>query len=102
MKIIVLLLLITSMYAGGVRCSERITNLILHSDGNVYFRSDDTCPSSWCKIAWGSEEKNTRAYSMLLTAVSSKKKVIFYWTKINSCYEKNKTYASPDFIILQD
>jgi hypothetical protein len=90
----------SSSVTASAQCIERITYVILHMNGDVYFRSDKTCTQSWCQIAWGSAEKNKNALAMLMLAKASSRSVEFYWPAIASCETANAAYASPDYMLL--
>jgi len=79
----------------GAYCSENITNVILHVNGNVYFTTDKTCPSNWCQINWGTSSKS--AYATLLAARVTAKPVSFYWPDLTDCTQINVVYASPNY-----
>ena len=82
----------------GVSCSETVTNVIVHSNGAVYFQTDKTCAGAWCQISFASESANKNAYAMLLTARATGKPLSFAWANISACTASNVVYASPDFI----
>lgn len=88
----------TTIHA-AVYCTETVQKAILHSNGNVYFTTDQTC-QNWCQINWGTELKNRNALALLLAAASSGRKVAFYWQSASSCGTQNPQYASPDYIEL--
>lgn len=98
------LLLILSIFScaafGGVYCTEEVTKVILHNDGSVYFKTADTCSDGWCQIAWNDSEQKNRSYSLLLAASTADKPITLYWGALNSCSERNATYASPASIQL--
>lgn len=87
--------------AAGITCTESIRSAILHSNGNVYFLTDQTCNGSWCQIEWGSSERNKNALAMLLLAKASAKPISFYWSNLNSCTQANPVYASPSYMSLE-
>jgi hypothetical protein len=49
-------------------CTEKITKSILHSNGQVYFQTDQTCSTNWCQINWGSSANNKNGLAVLLSA----------------------------------
>ena len=87
----------TSAFA-GVECAENITQVILHANGQVYFKSDKTCTYNWCQVNWGTDEKNKSAYTLLLTAKVTAKPVAFWWENLSACTQSNVVYASPAYI----
>ena len=82
----------------GVSCTENVTEVILHSNSNIYFKTDKTCPS-WCQIGFTDNAQKGRAYGMLLSAATTKTNMRFNWLAIDSCDQTNETYASPDYIM---
>lgn len=90
-------LMFGSAASAGVYCTESLLSVIAHDDGNYYFKSDKTCQSAWCQIAWGPTDgvRNRNGYAMLLTAKASERQVMFFWPNITSCTQANATYASP-------
>ena len=90
----------TSLAMAGTTCTENIKSAILHSNGNIYFTSDQTCATAWCQINWGTEEKNKKAFAMLLLAKATSKPISFYWSNLNSCTEVNPVYSSPAYMSL--
>jgi hypothetical protein len=86
--------------SAGVHCTERISQAILHENGDIYFQTDNTCNGAWCQIKWGTPEKNKNALAMLLSAKLAERPITFYWTGINACSEKNAVYASPGYMML--
>ena len=100
-KIFAFLLTLASVESySAVSCGENVTSVILHSNGNVYFKTDQTCTNNWCQITWTGEGDKDRALSVLLTARATEKKITFYWQNINACSEQNVTYASPGYFSL--
>ncbi|MBC7489452.1 MAG: hypothetical protein H7240_05135 [Glaciimonas sp.] len=86
----------------GVECLERVTRVILHSNGGVYFMVDTTCTTTWCQINWGTAEKNKLAFSMLLTAKVTGKPLKFYWPNgLCQTYSNQTPYLSPDYFALE-
>ena len=72
-----LALLAATFDVGAADCTETITNLIVHSNGNVYFKTDQTCTNNWCQLNWGAGTKN--GYAALLEAQATGRKVWFTW-----------------------
>lgn len=86
----------------GVHCTEKIWQPILHENGRIFFQTvGGTCGDSWCEINWGTPEKNKNGLSMLMTAKLTDRAVTFYWGALSSCDQKNATYASPGYMMLQ-
>ncbi len=91
MKIIKSIIIITGFLFiknsfAAIDCKEDITNIIIHKNGIVYFKTDQTCStgSVWCQIGFADPKQIDRAYSMLLTAQTSKKQVTFVWPDLSS------------------
>ena len=83
--------------AMAASCGESVLTLISHSNGNIYFTTDATCPN-WCQLA-GNPAFIKQSYAMLLTAQASNKKVTFAWPKLPTCNDKNEVYSIPDFLV---
>ena len=82
-----------------VTCTETVTNLFVHSNGNVYFTTSETC-SSWCEISFATSAANNQAYAMLLSAHFQGLPVIFDWPNLTSCSTLNAVYAIPGWVDL--
>jgi hypothetical protein len=82
-----------------VVCTENITNLFVHSNGNVYFTTTATC-AGWCEISFATPAANNQAYAMLLTANAQGAPVTFDGPNLTSCPTQNQVYASPGWIDL--
>lgn len=99
-KILFLVLLIFPVVSkAGVHCEEEITQVILHKNNNLYFRSSETCPKNWCQVKWSGEGDRDRVFSMFLTAKVASKKLVLYWESLDSCDVENPTYSSPGYIV---
>jgi hypothetical protein len=83
-----------------IGCTETVTNIIMHSDGAVYFQTDQTCGATWCSLSWSSADMINKAYAMLLSAQAQSKKITFAWSNLPNCSTGNALYASPDFLII--
>lgn len=79
-------------------CNEKVTKVITHQDGNIYFQTDKTCSGAWCMINWGTAEKNKQGYAMLITAKTSGASIDFQWPALNNCSLFNSFSASPEFM----
>jgi hypothetical protein len=90
--------LLSSNAASAATCNEKVINIISHSNGNIYFTTDQTCPS-WCQLA-GNPAFIKQSYAMFLTAGATDKTIAFAWNNLASCGEKNAVYAIPDFMVL--
>ena len=88
------ILALSSEAQAGASCNEHVTSIIVHSNGNVYFMTDQTCSTSWCQVNWTTTDK---AYAMLLTAQAQGKTIYFYWDTVSSCSSTNPVYASPAY-----
>jgi hypothetical protein len=83
--------------AGDINCSEMITNVTVHVDGNVYFSSSLTCQTVWCQLP-GTGDTLNRGYAMLLTAQAQGIPVGFGWSTIPNCNTQNVQFAMPDWL----
>jgi hypothetical protein len=92
---------IGSSAIAGVTCTESVRSAILHSNGNVYFLTDQTCNGAWCQIEWGTSERNKNALAMLLLAKATSKPISFYWSNLGSCSQANPVYTSPAYISME-
>ncbi|MFS1525339.1 hypothetical protein ACL7TT_14710 [Microbulbifer sp. 2304DJ12-6] len=91
-------LFLSSNVAYAAHCGEKVTRLIIHRDGNVYFSTDKTCvENGWCKLDFEDPKQADRGYSMLLSATIADKKVTFTWPAISNCDEINAQHASPEY-----
>lgn len=86
--------------SAGVHCTEKISQAILHENGDIYFQTDNTCNGAWCQIKWGTPEKNKNALAMLLSAKVADRSITFYWNGLTTCSEKNPVYTSPGYMML--
>ncbi|MDH0867074.1 hypothetical protein [Mitsuaria sp. GD03876] len=84
----------------GVHCTERVSMAILHSNGGIFFQTDNTCSNGWCQINWGTPEKNKNALAMMLSAKLADRPLTFYWPTLDNCSAKNAVYGSPDYMVL--
>ena len=91
------LLVLSTVNSYAISCLENVKNVIVHSNGQVYFRSD-TCSDNWCTFNWTDTHKIDRAYALLLLAKAAQIGIMFEWPALSSCASQNQVYASPDFI----
>ncbi|HSI50822.1 MAG TPA: hypothetical protein VLA61_21355 [Ideonella sp.] len=85
------------IYSGAVaECTETVTQVFNHSNGNVYFATDQTCAASWCQLS-GNADFVKRGYAMLTTAQLAGKKITFKWPNIAACTQ-NALYSSPEYM----
>ena len=79
-----------------------VASIILHNNGGVYFKTDKTCSpgSVWCIINYSDAKQIDRAYSALLAAQASMKKITFYWPNLSSCSDINNNGARPDYLFI--
>lgn len=82
--------------SAATECTEVITHVFNHSNGDVYFSTDKTCKAGWCQLN-GNAEFVRRGYAMLLAAQLAGKPVAFWWPQLASCTQ-NATYASPEYM----
>lgn len=92
-----LTVLCPSLSSAAASCEEVITSLVMHSNGQVYFKTDKTCTVDWCHLNWGDTDRINRGYAMLLAARSTERPVSFYWAGLSNCSSTNPAYASPDY-----
>lgn len=81
--------------------NEKIGQLILAGD-SIYFTTDKTC-SSWCQVPtnWSTDARN-RAYSLLLTAKTTKTLVSFNWPTAPGACAALPTYSAFDQIFFAE
>lgn len=84
----------------AVSCSERVTAIIPHKDGHMFFNTSQT--SGWAKLDWADDVRKDRGNAALLTAFTTGKTVEFYWPNLGSCSTRNPNYASPDYFIVKE
>lgn len=89
------LMLFSLSVLADVPCHEKITQVITHGNGNIYFKTDSTCSDGWCFLDWNTREAIEAGYSLLLTAKASDSFVQIQWADIDSCSDKNVTFAVP-------
>lgn len=79
-------------------CTETITSVVMHSNGNIYFTSSATCSTGWCEVTYASQDANNKAYALLLSALTTGKPVQFDWPAITGSSQQNALYASPGWM----
>jgi hypothetical protein len=89
-----------SPWASAVSCTETVTAIVVHTNGNVYFTTSQTCTTGWCQIAFSTTDGNKQAYAMLLQAQALSKPLTFAWDNISACTSANALYASPAVIVM--
>jgi hypothetical protein len=94
---VALMLMDADAYA-NVDCTENVVAVIVHSDGAVYFQTDQTCSGVWCQLNWTSASSVNQAYAMLLAAKARGVPLIFDWATITSCAQFNVFAASPGYV----
>ena len=102
LSLLVVLLLFGQTFAGAYCAGEYVDELIVHNNGNVYFKTTKSCPN-WCLVNpnWSSEQKD-RAYAMLLAAYSSSKPLTLYWPQHTSnCQNQVAVYSIPELFMLE-
>ena len=97
---LVMVLSAVSPWASAVSCTETIVAIVLHTNGNLYFTTSQTCTTGWCQIAFSTADEINKAYAMLLTAQTLNKPVTFGWDNISSCATPNALYASPSVMVM--
>ena len=93
------LALVSGTASAYIGCIEKVTSVIMHSDGLVYFATDHTCSAGWCQLAW-TADATTKGYAMLLSAQAQGIAIYFAWDNLASCTTPNALYASPDFMAI--
>ena len=83
-----------------IGCTEKVTSIIVHSDGAIYFTTSQTCTNGWCTLGWSSPSMISAAYALMLTAETQGLPLTFAWDNVPNCSTANATYASPDFVFL--
>lgn len=91
--------LLTPSAFAVVDCIEKVGNVISHTNGVIFFTTDQTC-ASWCQVG-GDATTVKNSYAMLLIAQASGKKMVFNWADISTCDAKNKTYAIPGYMVIR-
>lgn len=85
-----------------ITCTEKITALIAHSDGNIFFTTSGTCQTSWCELGWGGNiTLLNQAYAMMLASVTTGQPITFDWPSVSTCTSQNAYQASPTYIYIQ-
>jgi hypothetical protein len=92
--VVALMLPATAAHAGQYCWQEKIGTIVLLGDA-IYFTTDQSCPS-WCAVpgSWSADARN-RAYSMLLTAKTTNRKIGFYWEGATTACQALPVYSSP-------
>lgn len=91
---------LVSLPSYALRCNEEVIEVILSGDQHINFKTSAVC--NWCEInpSWSEEQKN-RAYSMLLTAIASGKKIGFEWgSQVSQCTGPRVNDIKPSTLIL--
>lgn len=86
--------------SAAVECEEVVNQVTVHSNGHVYFTTNVSCQAQWCELNFPDANQVNRGYSMLLTAKTSNKTIIFNWPSIASCGTQLPAYSSPDYMHL--
>lgn len=77
-KITIFTLMTLSMSSlSATDCSEKISSVILHENGEVYFKTSSTCTDTWCHINWSTTDAKNRACSSMLTARTTDRPMTF-------------------------
>ena len=61
---------------------ENITKLVIHQDGKVYFNTDKVCADTLCTLDWENDSQINRAYSAMLTSVTTERALTFLGLRI--------------------
>jgi type 1 fimbria pilin len=100
--VVSILLILSKTYAHAATCYEKITQVTVHSNGQIYFATDKTCLSYWCQLNWGYDAKLLdRGYAALLVAKTTGSTVLIEWSSLSDCTSQNQIYASPAFVQVQ-
>lgn len=85
----------------AVSCTETVTTVIVHTDGDIYFQTSVTC-SQWCQAS-GTGTLLQNEYALLLTAYTTGAPVAFNWPNLTACTAGgNATYAEPTLMELSN
>ena len=92
--------------SAGINCSDKITSVIAHSNGNIYFNTENVCSAHWCVLGqekWNTSDKLKSGLSTLLSANAQKREVIIEWdaSVVPSCDTVLSEYATPGFILIK-
>ncbi len=82
----------------NIDCVETVTAVIIHSNGGVFFQTDQTCSGTWCQLAWSDAETLKKGYAMLLQAKALGAPLGFDWASISACSQFNAWAASPMYV----
>jgi hypothetical protein len=84
-----------------VTCRETVTEIIPHTNGGVFFKTDLTCTNYWCQLNWSSTTAINRALATMLAAQAQGKHLYITWQNLTACTAgANPVYASPDALDL--
>lgn len=92
---------LSSIASTSFPCSEKVTRVHIHGNGNIYFNTDTVCKGTWCKIDWPDQQQVNRAYSAMLTSITADRNMTFQWNRNDhsSCSETASTpHISPVWI----
>lgn len=90
----------SSAEAGEFCSNENVSQVIIEvGTGTVHFTTDRTC-INWCQISSSNQASADRSYSILLTALTSRRPATFYWGHHTAACQPNEAGASPLLIII--
>lgn len=84
----------------AIQCYDTVTDVIVHSNGRVFFTTPNACSLAWCELA-GDTTFMTQGYAMLMVAKLKSKTLLIQWEGISSCDAKNIAFAIPEFMVLK-
>ena len=92
----------TNVYA--TNCPDKITDVTVHSNGNIYFNTENICRTHWCVLGtekWNTSDKIKAGLSILLAANATKQDVVIEWDSadVPNCSTVVSDYATPGFLM---
>jgi hypothetical protein len=95
------LLCSVNSYAAYVSCTEKVTRVHIHKNGGMYFNTETVCGNKWCKLDWQDSNQIDRAYSAMLTSITTDKEMTITWSTddLNDCSSSiQASHGSPIWI----
>ena len=95
-------LIASNVYA--TNCPDKITDVVVHSNGNIYFNTQNVCSAHWCVLGtekWNTSDKIKAGLSILLAANAAKQDVVIEWDSadVPDCSTVVSDYATPGFLM---
>lgn len=89
----------------AINCTEKITSITSHNNGNIYFNTNKVCKTHWCILGsqlWDTPDKLKNGLAVLLTAKTTASDVQIEWdATVTDCTTEITQYATPIFILLR-